>query len=568
MKALPGLWLSSLLLLTVAAARSHAEPAYDLLVRGGTIYDGSGGTPFVGDVGVRSDRIVYVGPRADGQAKQTILAHGKAVAPGFINGMSHATFSLLADGTAQSDLRQGVTLEIMGEGTTAGPLNAAQLAELRADPRRRAAFKWQSLGEYLVGLEAQGTSLNFASWVGATTVRRHVLGDDNVAPSTTQLEQMRELVRHAMEEGALGVASALGYAPAIFAGTDELVALATEAGRCGGAYASHMRNEGDGLLESLEELIQIARRSGAPATVFHLKASGRDNWPKLATALQTISAARAEGLRITANMYPYTASATGLDAAVPPWVQEGGATAFRQRLADPLIRARVIAEMKAPSTAWDNEMRAAGGPAAVLLRSGQTLADVAKTLGVGGEEAALRIIEQDEGRPGAFYFTMSEANLRQQILQPYVFLGSDLQAVTITPQSLKSGAHPRAYGTFARFLAKYVRDEKLLTLAEAVRRLTSLPAASYAIAERGRLRVGYFADLVIFDAETVQDHASFDNAHRYATGVSHVVVNGALALADGELTAARVGRFVRGRGWKDGATGGCRAAAGDWPALN
>lgn len=565
MKAPHCLWMSALLL--IATARVDAEPAYDLLVRGGTIYDGSGGEPFVGDVGVRNDRIVYVGPWAEGEATRIIVARGKAVAPGFINGMSHATFSLLSDGTAQSDLRQGVTLEILGEGTTAGPLNDAQLAELRADSRRQAAFKWQSLGEYLVGLEAQGVAVNFASWVGATTVRRYVLGDGNVAPSTEQLKEMRELVRHAMEEGALGVASALGYPPAIFAATDELVALAAEAGRCGGAYASHMRNEGDALLESLEELLQIAGRSGAPATVFHLKASGQDNWPKLAVALQTISAARSQGLRITANMYPYTASATGLAASVPPWVQEGGTAAFRKRLADPATRARVIAEMRASSTTWDNEMRAAGGPAGVLLRSGKTLADVSKALGVGGEEAMLRLIEQDDGRPGAFYFTMSEENLRQQILQPYVFFGSDLQAISVTQRILGSNVHPRAYGTFARLLAKYVREEKMLSLAEAVRRLTSLPAASYSIADRGRLGVGYFADLVVFDPGNIQDHASFDDPHRYATGVSHVVVNGVLALADGELTAARAGRFVRGRAWIGHAAGGCRAAPGDWAVL-
>ncbi|WP_217705687.1 N-acyl-D-amino-acid deacylase family protein [Peristeroidobacter soli] len=561
MKASYFFWMSVLL---TAATSAAGRPAFDLLVRGGTIYDGSGGEAFVGDVGVRNDRIVYVGPRAKGGATQVIEARGKAVAPGFINGMSHATFTLVSDGTAQSDLRQGVTLEILGEGSTAGPLNEALLAEVRADPRQQAAFRWQSLGEYLTGLEAKGVSVNFASWVGATTVRRYVLGDGNVAPSSEQLEAMRALVRYAMEEGALGVATALGYPPAIFASTDELVSLASEAGRCGGAYASHMRNEGDALLESLDEFLQIARRSGAPATVFHLKASGQDNWPKLATALQKISAARAQGLRITANMYPYTASATGLAASVPPWVQEGGAVDFKKRLADPAIRARVIAEMRTSSTAWDNEMRAAGGPSGVLLRSGRTLADVAKALGVSGEEALLRMIEQDDGRPGGFYFTMSEPNLRQQMLQPYVFFGSDLQALSITPQSAGKGAHPRAYGTFARVLAKYVRDEKVLSLAEAVRRLTSLPAASYSIADRGRVRRGYFADLVVFDPGAVQDQASFDSPHRYATGVSHVVVNGVLALADGELTAARPGRAVRGRAWTGHAAGGCRAAPGDW----
>ncbi|MBL8271475.1 MAG: D-aminoacylase [Steroidobacter sp.] len=548
-----------------------AASPYDLLVKGATVYDGSGEAPFVADVAVVGDRIVAVAPSLEGPARDVIDARGRALAPGFINAMSHAQYSLPIHRTAESDLRQGVTLEVVGEGSTAGPLSPALLAERQRSSATNFPFEWRTLGEFFTGLERTGISVNVTGWVGATTVRRYVLGDDNVQPNAEQLMQMRQLVRQAMEEGALGVASALIYPPGVFASTEELTALATEAGNCGGLYASHLRSEADQFLEALDELLEIARRSGAPATVFHIKAAGQDNWPKLAPALTKIRDARERGLRISANMYPYVAAATGLSATVPPWVQEGGMDAFRARLKDPKIRARVIAEMQQPTNSWENAMRDAGGPSGVVLASfetaslqkfaGKTLADVAKAKGVSAQEAALQLIEAEPGHLGAFYFSMSEDNLRVQLRERYISFGSDLQALTV---SKASGVHPRAYGTFARVFAKYVREEKVLSVQEAVRRLTSLPAASYSIAARGWLKPGYFADLVLFDPARIQDHATFERPQQYATGVSDVWVNGVRVLANGASTSARPGRFIRGRGWSGHAGGGCRASASDW----
>lgn len=552
---------------------SNAAPTYDLLVKGGSVYDGSGGPPFTADVAVVGDRIVKVASAIDGTAAEVVDARGQAVAPGFINAMSHAQFSLPVQPTAESDLRQGITLEVVGEGSTPGPLNDAMVAEVHQGPAAPLPFEWRTLGEYYTGLERLGISVNVAAWVGATTIRRHVLGDDNVQPDANQLVQMRALVRQAMEEGALGVASALIYPPGIFASTNELTMLATEAGRCGGSYASHLRSEADRLLEALDELLQIAARSGAPATVFHIKAAGRNNWPRMATALAKIRSARDRGLRISANMYTYTASATGLAATVPPWAQEGGTAAFRARLKDPATRQSVIADMLRPATDWENAMDDAGGPAGVVLASfssealrplsGKTLADVARMRGVSAQEAALQLIEEETGHAGAFYLSMTEGNLRLQLQEPYVAFGSDLQALAI-PVGATNGAHPRAYGNFARVFAKYVREERLLTVQEAVRRLTSLPAASYSIAERGWLKPGYFADLVIFDPKAIQDHAALGEPPRYATGVAEVWVNGVRVLSKGESTAARPGRFVRGRAWLGHEHGGCRASAADW----
>ncbi|WP_293855651.1 N-acyl-D-amino-acid deacylase family protein [Steroidobacter sp.] len=572
----------SLLALSIAAiamgtasCSSKKEPAFDLLVAGGTIYDGSGGEPFVGDVGVKGDRIVYVGPKAEGGAKQTIQAQGKAVSPGFINAMSHATYSLLTDRSAESDLRQGVTLEVMGEGGSPGPLTEEMAAKQQEDDEEgKPPFQWRTFGQYMEGVEKLGVSVNFAGWVGATTVRQHVLGVENVKPTPEQLQQMGQLVRGAMEEGALGLSTALIYLPGLFANVDELSALAAESGKCGGMYVSHMRSEGDHFIEALDELIEIARRSQAPAEVFHIKVGDPKNWPKMAVALEKIREARKQGVRITADMYTYPASGTGMTASMPPWVQEGGPEKFRARLKDPKIRARVIAEMREPVTDWENVMRGAGGPKGVMLASfkndklkpliGKTLAEVAEMRGVSAEEAALQLIEEDETRVGVFYFTMSEDNLKVQIQEPYVSFGSDAPALTAAGETLKTGTHPRAYGTFARVFAKFVREDKLLTVQEAVRRLTSLPAANYSLTDRGSLKAGYFADIVVFDPATIQDHATYVDPHRYSTGVSDVVVNGVAALANGEPTEARPGRYIRGRAWKGQEGGGCKASASEW----
>lgn len=558
----------------VASCGSKREPAFDLVVAGGTIYDGSGGEPFVGDVGVQGDRIVYIGPKAEGGAKQVIQAQGKAVAPGFINAMSHATYSLLTDRSAESDLRQGVTLEVMGEGGSPGPLTEEMAARQKADFDTPPPFEWRTFGQYMEGVEKLGVSVNFAGWVGATTVRTHVLGVENVQPTPEQLQQMGHLVRGAMEEGALGLSTALIYLPGLFADVDELSALATESGKCGGMYVSHMRSEGDHFIEALDELIEIARRSQAPAEVFHIKVGDPKNWPKMPTALAKIREAREQGVRITADMYTYPASGTGMTASMPPWVQEGGPEKFRERIKDPKIRARVIKEMREPVTDWENVMRGAGGPKGVMLASfkkdelkpliGKTLAEVAQMRGVSAEEAALQLVEQDESRVGVFYFTMSEDNLKTQIQEPYVSFGSDAPALTAAGETLKTGTHPRAYGTFARVFAKFVREDKLLTVQEAVRRLTSLPAANYSLTDRGSLQQGYFADIVVFDPATIQDHATYTEPHRYSDGVSDVVVNGVPALANGEPTEARPGRYIRGRAWTGYEGGGCKASASEW----
>ena len=562
------------LALLLGSCASAPPTAYDLVIRGGQIYDGSGGAPFTGDVAVQGDRIVYVGPHAPGRAAREIAAAGQAVSPGFINMLSWSTDSLLYDGRGQSELRQGVTLEVMGEGNSMGPWTAEQKAN---DKRRQGDIKydvaWTTLDEYLRHLEARGVSQNVASFVGATTVRVNVLGEDDVDPTPAQLAQMRQLVVQAMEDGALGVGSSLIYAPASFAETDELVALSQEAGRCGGMYISHIRSEGTRLLEAIDEVIEISRRSGAPAEIYHLKASGKENWGKLNAALGRIEAARAAGLRITADMYTYPASSTGLDAAMPTWVQAGGVEQWIARLKDPATRAKVIAEMRSGTPTFENLQRGAGAEGTLLVGfknpklkplTGKTLAQVAKDRGVSPEDAAIDLVIEDGSRVQVVYFSMLEANVARQVALPYMSFGSDAEGQAPEGPFLLSSTHPRAYGNFARLLAKYVRDEQRLSLAEAVRKLSALPAHNLGLRDRGLLRTGYMADVVVFDPARVQDHATFEKPQQFATGVNFVVVNGQLALADGEPTDARPGRVVRGRAWTGWKGGGCRARASDW----
>jgi N-acyl-D-amino-acid deacylase len=564
-----------LLLLVPLAWSCSGEPDYDLLVRGGTIYDGSGNPGFSGDVAISGDRIVYVGPEAPGDARRAIDARGRAVAPGFINMLSWSNESLLIDGRGQGELRQGVTLEVMGEGDSMGPLTLAMKDELIAQQGDlKYAIEWTTLGEYLESLERKGISLNVASHVGAATARVNVLASADVDPTAEQLAAMQEIVRRAMEEGALGVGSSLIYVPGTFAGTDELVALAETAGRCGGIHATHMRSEGGRLLEAIDETIEIARRSGTPAEIWHLKAAGQKNWPKLDLAIARIEAARREGLRITADMYAYPAGSTGLDAAMPPWVQEGGNAAWYARLRDPAIRARVAAEMRQEQEDWNNTLREAGGADHVLIASlrnpalkpliGKTLAEIAILRGVTAEEAAMDLVAEDESRVGSIYFLMSEDEVHRKVALPFMSFGSDGTAVSAEGVFLKSNLHPRGYGNFARVLARYVRDEKVITLEDAVRRMTAHPAAVLGLRDRGRLETGFHADVVVFDPAAIQDHASYVQPHQYATGVSHVIVNGVEALRDGEPTDARPGRFVRGRGWTGWDDGGCRSSPGDW----
>ena len=551
---------SAFVLSSCASTSGVSEPSgYDLIIRGGTIYDGSGGAPYVGDVALDGDRIAYVGQALAKGAGREIDARGLAVAPGFINMLSWATESLIADPKGQSDIRQGVTLQVMGEGWSMGPLSAEMKAR---EESRQGDFKykigWTTLGEYLEMLERRGTAHNVASFVGAATVRIHELGENDVDPSPQQLERMRGLVRQAMNEGAMGVGSSLIYAPGSFAETDELVALTTEAGKCGGMYISHMRSEGDRLLEAVDELIEIARRSGASAEIYHLKMAGRNNWDKLDDVIARVERARAAGQRITADMYTYTAGATGLDAAMPLWVQDGGLEKWIERLKNPAIRARVAAEMKVPGSGWENLYLGAGPDKMILAGfknealkqyTGKTLAEMAKMRGKSAEETAMDLVVEDGSRVGTIYFLMSEDNVRRQVTLPWMSFGSDAESQAPEGIFLKSSTHPRAYGNFARLLGRYVRDEKLVSLPEAIRRLTSFPATNLGIAERGALKVGNFADLAIFDPATVGDRATFDKPQQYSIGMRHVFVNGVQVLKDGDHTGATPGRVVRGKGW-------------------
>ena len=552
------------------ALLSACGPRYDVIIRHGTVYDGSGGPGTVADLAIAGDSIAAIGDLGAARAAVEVDATGLAVAPGFINMLSWATESLLEDGRSQSDIRQGVTLEVFGEGWSMGPLNDAMKAEMREQQGDlKFDVAWTTLGEYLEHLVRRGVSPNVASFVGATTVRIHELGYADRPPTEAELGRMEGLVRQAMEEGALGVGSSLIYAPAFYAGTPELVALTRAAGAYGGSYISHIRSEGNRFLEAVDELLTIAREAGVPAELYHLKAGGEANWPKMDTVIAMIERARAAGLAITADMYTYPAGATGLDAAMPPSVQEGGLDAWVTRLTDPAVRLRVARAMRTPTDAWENLYLAAGSPDRILLvefrqdslkyLTGRTLAEVAAMRGTTPEETAMDLVVADHSRVGTVYFLMSEDNIRKQLQLPWVSLGSDAGSLATEGVFLKSNPHPRAYGNFARVLSRYVRDEGLLSLEEAVRRMTSLPAANLSLRRRGRLQPGYFADVVVFDPATVQDHATFEQPHQYATGVLHVFVNGTQVLADGEHTGALPGRVVRGAGWTGWTTEGAQA---------
>ena len=553
-------------LLTVGACSKQGAPDqvasehFDLLVANGEVYDGLGGDPYRADIAIRGDRVVGIGTNL-GTADRTIDATGLAVSPGFINMLSWATESLIADGRSQSDIRQGVTLEVMGEGWSMGPLSDEMKAEA---PGQQGDIKydvtWTTLGEYLQFLEDKGISTNVASFIGATTVRIHELGYADRAPSAEELKRMQDLVRLAMEEGALGVGSSLIYAPAFYADTNELVALSRIAAEYGGRYISHIRSEGGQFVEAVDELITIARDAGIGAEIYHLKAAGADNFDKLDDVFDRIEAARAEGLDITTDMYTYTAGATGLDASMPPWVQEGGYDAWAERLKDPEIRKRLLTEIATPTDDWENLYLSAGSADKIILvgfknpelkpLTGKTLAEVAAMRETSPVETMMDLVIEDGSRVGTIYFIMSEDNVKKKIAKPWMAFGSDAESLAPEGDFLLSNPHPRAYGTFARLIGKYVRDEKVISLQEAIRRLTSLPAGNLKIAERGQLKPGYFADVVIFDPATIQDHATFADPHQYSTGVLHVIVNGIPVLVDGEHTGATPGRFVKGPGYR------------------
>ena len=573
---LPALIVAVLALFaTIGGCGIGGQHAYDVVIRGGMIYDGSGEEPYLGDVAINEDTVAAVG-QFEGSGRQEIDAEGLAVAPGFINMLSWAADPLILDGNSQSDLRQGVTLEIFGEGWSMGPLNESmredelrgfiryvgseeEAAELLGQrPGEPLELPWTTLDEFLEFLVGKGVVPNVASFVGATTVRIHVLGNEYRSPTPEELERMQALVRQAMEEGALGVGSSLIYAPAFYADTDELIALTSVAAEYGGMYISHLRSEGWRLVESVEELIEIARQTGAAAEIYHLKASGRSNWHKLDTVFARVNAARAEGLQITADIYPYIASSTGLNAAMPLWVQEGGLGQWRERMMDPAIAERLENEMMMASDTSESRLVLAG-PENVMLVSfsqdslrkyiGRRLSDIAAERGVTPARVAIDMVIADSSRVGSIYFMMSEENVRKKLAIPWVSIDSDAGSYVPEGRFLRSNVHPRAYGAFARVLGKYAREEGVLTLQDAVRRMTSLPATNLKLDRRGALRTGYFADVAVFDPETIIDHATFEEPHQLAEGVVHVIVNGTPALLDGELTGAKPGRVVRGPGW-------------------
>lgn len=540
---------------------SSSNSNYDIIIRNGVVYDGSNSPPKYVDVGIINDTIAAIGDLKNKSASQIIDAKGMVVSPGFINMLSWATESLIHDPRSMSDIKQGVTLEVFGEGWSMGPLNEQMKKdELATQGDIKFDIPWNSLGEYLDHLETKGVTPNVASFVGATTLRIYTIGYDNRPPTSEELDSMKLLAKQAMEEGALGIGSSLIYAPAFYATTDELVELCKVASSYGGMYISHIRSEGNKFLESVEELINISKRANLPAEIYHLKAAGKSNWNKMDKALKRISDARKEGLNITTDMYTYPAGATGLDASMPPWVQEGGYKKWVERLKNPEIRNKVINEMKSPADQWENLYFSAGSPDNILLigfrqdslkyLTGKTLSEVSRIRNLSPEETAISLVIDDGSRVGTVYFLMSEENIKKQIKFPWMSFGSDAGSLAPEGDFLKSSSHPRAYGNFSRLLGKYVRDEKVITLHEAIYKLTSLPASNLKIKKRGLLKPGYFADVVIFDPKKIQDHATFENPHQLSTGVEHVFVNGTQVLNNGNHTGKFPGRVVRGPGWK------------------
>jgi len=538
---------------------ARQPPPFDVIIRGGTVYDGTGAPGRRADIGIRGDRIEGVGDLTGRPAARTVNAAGLAVAPGFINMLSWSTDSLLVDGRSQGELRQGVTTQIFGEGSSMGPLTPVmkaraveQMGDLKYD------ITWTSLSEYLHVLESRGVSQNVASYIGATTIREHVIGLEDKKPSPEQLDEMRALVKQEMEAGALGIGSSLIYAPAFYASTEELIELCKVAARYRGKYISHMRSEGNRLLEAVDELIRISREAHIPAEIYHLKAAGQSNWTKMDQVIAKVEAARKEGLQITADMYTYTAGATGLDASMPPWVLDGGYDAAYKRLTDPETRNKIAAAIRTPSDEWENLYRAAGSADRVLLvefksdalksLTGKTLAQAAKLRHEDPVDTIMNLVLEDRSRVGTVYFMMSEDNIRKEIVLPWVSFGSDASSMAPEPPFTKSSAHPRAYGNFARVLGKYVRDDKVLSLADAVRKLSGLPATNLELDRRGFLKEGMFADVVVFDPAKITDRATFEVPHQYATGVRHVFVNGTQVIRDGDHTGAKPGRALWGPG--------------------
>lgn len=544
---------------TLLLAQSGSANKYDVIIRGGTVFDGTGGKPYKADVGIKGDKVMKVGALRAANATLVVDATGMAVAPGFINMLSWSTESLIVDPRSLGELKQGITTQIFGEGWSMGPLNDRMKKQLKDDQGDlKYDVEWTSLADYLKYFEKRGVSQNVASFIGATTIRIYVLGEDDKQPTPAQMQQMRELVRKEMEAGALGIGSSLIYAPAFYAKTEELIEMCKVAAKYKGKYISHMRSEGNRLVEAVEELLRISREARIPAEIYHLKAAGKDNWSKMDKVLAMVEKARRSGMKITADMYTYPAGATGLDAAMPPWALDGGYSALFKRIQDPATRKKIVDEIRTPTDKWENLYLAAGSPEKVLLvgfkndklkpLTGKTLAEVAKMRGTDPENTILDLVLEDQSRVGTVYFLMNEDNIKKQIRYPWVSFGSDAESMAPEGAFLKSNPHPRAYGNFARLLGKYVRDEKVISLQEAIRRLSSLPATNLGLDRRGLLRSGYFADVVIFDPRTIADKATFEKPHQFAVGVRDVFVNGTQLLKNGEHTGKFSGRAIWGPG--------------------
>jgi N-acyl-D-amino-acid deacylase len=541
-----------------APAQTRGAASFDVIIRGGTVYDGTGGAAKRADVGIKGDRITAVGNLKSAKAAAIIDATGLAVAPGFINMLSHSESSLITDGRSQGELRQGVTTQIFGEGSM-GPLND-EMKRRRVSGQGDLKFEipWTSLAEYMTYLEKHGISQNAASFVSATTIRENVIGLEDKAPTPEQLDRMRELVRQEMESGALGVTTALIYPPAFYAKTEELIELCKVAAKYKGKYIAHIRSEGNQLIEAVEETLRISREAGLPAEIYHLKTSGESNWNKMDRVIAMINEARSKGTKITADMYTYTAGSTGLDAAMPPWVFDGGRAAADKRLQDPETRKKIAEAIRTPTNDWENLYMLAGSPDRILLvgfrtealkpLTGKTLAEAAKLRGKDPIETIMDLVYEDHSRVGTVYFMMSEENIKRQLRQPWVSLGSDAASMAPEGAFLRSSTHPRAYGNFARLLGKYVREEKVITLEEAIRRLSGLPATNLGLDHRGFLKEGMFADVVVFDPATIADRATYENPHQYSVGVKHVFVNGTQVIKEGEHTGAKPGRALWGPG--------------------
>lgn len=540
-------------------SRTRPAQSFDVIIRGGTVYDGTGRPGVRADVGINNDQIAAIGNLRSATAKTVVDATGLAVAPGFINMLSWSTESLIIDGRSQGEIRQGVTTQIMGEGWSMGPLNEQMKRQMKEDQGDlKFDVEWTTLADYLKYLERRGVSQNVASYIGATTIRINVIGLEDKQPTPEQIEKMRELVRQEMEAGALGIGTSLIYAPAFYAKTEEIIEMCKVAAKYKGKYISHMRSEGNRLVEAVEELIRIAREAKIPAEIYHLKAAGRSNWPKMDKVISMVEKARREGLKITADMYTYPAGSTGLDATMPPWVLDGGYEALFKRLQDPEIRKKIHKEVITPTDEWENMYISSGSPDGILLvefkseklkpLTGKTLAEVAKMRGKDPVETIMDLVLEDRSRVGTVYFMMGEDNIKKQIRLPWVSFGSDAGSLATEGDFLKSSTHPRAYGNFTRLLGKYVREEKVITLQEAIRRLSGLPATNLGLDRRGFLKKGMFADVVVFDPATIADRATFENPHQYSVGVKHVFVNGSHVLKDGEHTGAKPGRALWGPG--------------------